>query len=239
MADNIYRNFILNNSLAAISAVALDDITLATDGQECKIHEFDVAGNFNEYHCTARAYRRLRVNDQTCLTTALGCCNSAKVYFLSDRFRENDYVELDTSCEHNCGCVCGCEDFSELTDASITVVGNEELIVGAFRKSAYLFDMDGRRLTRLCTADDGEILTDFISLGNGIYAMGTLCGNTQTVTVSDNGNTQSAILSRGYTLRMLIPDGSEIYGLFGRNYIYNRIIKIYSNGILSLPRVEK
>ena len=234
MHDNAYRNFILNNSLAAVSAVADTERTFATDGFECRIHEFDSEGNFNEYHKTVRAYRRLRETSQNCSYTALGCCNTAKIYYLSDNFRENGYTELDVTCENGCGCTC--DDLSELTDGSVTVIGNESFIIGAFRKSAYLFDMNGKRLTRLCSAEENEVLTDFISLGNDVFAMGTLCGNTQTVTVSDNGVTQSSVLARGYTLRMLIPEGNEIYGLFGRNYIYNRIIKIYSNGVLQLPR---
>ena len=118
----------------------------------------------------------------------------------------------------------------------VTSIGNEMYIIGAFRQSAYLFDSDGKKLTKLCSTEDNEVLTDFVSLGNGVFAMGTLCGNTQTITVSDGETVQSGILPRGYTLRMLIPEGNILYGLFGRNYLYNLIVKIYENGDLSLPK---
>lgn len=235
MWNNIYRNFILNNSLGAVSAITDENSTFATDGFECKIHEFDSENNYIDCHRTIRPYRRLRSNDNGCGNTALGCCNSARVYFLSENFRETGYVQLDISCEWGCGCSCGCDDLSEITDAMLVNSGNETYIIGAFRKSAYLFDINGNRLTKLCSADGNEILTDFVTLGSNSFAMGTLCGNSQTVTVSEGDNIQSAVLARGHTLRMLIPSGNELYGLFGREYIYNRIIKIYSNGILQLP----
>lgn len=236
MTDNIYRNFTLDNSLSAVSAVVLENSTLATDGHECTIHELNINGNYNCRHRTTRAYRRLRDIGNNCNYTALGCCNSARIYFLNSFLRETDYTELDTTCKNSCSCSCGCDDFGELTDGSLTTIGGELYIIGAFRKSAYLFDMNGKRLTRICETEGNEILTDFISVGNDTFAMGTLCGNTQTITVSANGDVQTANLNRNHTLRMLIPDGDEIYGLFGHNYIYNRIIKIYSNGILTLPK---
>lgn len=233
MLDNTYRSFILPNSLAAVSATAASCETLATDGTESVIHRFTPDGAFCETINTVRPYRRLRQGNGC--YTALGCnCASAGLYLLSSRFDEQDYISLDVGgC--NCNCNCGCDDFGELTDASITYIGDKLFIVGAFRKSAYLFDTSGKRLTKICTAESDEILTDFISLGNNVFAMGTLCGNTRTVTVIDNGKELSATLERGYTLRMLFSENGNIFGLFGKNYIYNRIIKIYSDGVLSLP----
>lgn len=233
MSDNIYRSFVLTNSLAAVSAITTDNHTYATDGTESNIYKFDADGVFINSAETVRPYRRLRQNN--CCTTALGCnCASARLYLLSDRFNEYDYIELDTSgCE--CGCSCGCDDFGELTDASLTTIGTQLYIVGAFRKSAYLFDTSGKRLTQICNAEPDEIITDFIALGNEVFAMSTLCGSTRTVTVIDNGKESSAILERGHTLRMLFSQNGDIFGLFGKGYIYNRIIKIYSDGALSLP----
>lgn len=233
MLDNIYRSFTLNNSHAAISATVDSLETLATDGFECQIYRLNTDGDTIQCHQTFRPYRRLRTYGG-CLITALGCCEgNLNVYFLTENFRENDYITLNSSCGSNCNW--GCSNWGELTDASLTQIGNDTYIIGVFRKNAFLFDLDGKRLTRLCTADNNEILTDFVSLTNGSYAMGTLCGNHQTITVSDGNNIQSCALSRTHVLRMLIPQGDELFGLFGRGYIYNRIIKIYSNGILTLP----
>lgn len=233
MLNNINRSFILNNSHAAISAILDLSETLATDGFECEIYRINQQGDIIQCMQTFRPYRRLRYNNGG-QTTALGCCSSnPNIYFLTDNFRENHYVTLNIACSGNCNC--GCNTTWELTDASLTTIGNDTYIIGAFRKNAFLFDLEGKRLTRLCSADKNEILTDFVSLTNGNYAMGTLCGSTQTITVSDGENIQSCVLSKNYVLRMLIPKGDELFGLFGQGYIYNKIIKIYSNGILRLP----
>ena len=310
MTENIYRNFTLNNSLAAISATPLENQTLATDGTNCIIHQIDANGRNMGCINTLRALRRLRNYSFNCTYTALGCCNDKTLYFLDENLTETGAVRLDTrsllNCRilngyysfSNCGCNSGCnnsgcgsgcsngcnngcgnncnngcgssggcgngcnsgcnsgcnngcnigcsmlctwdcglgsEPFSELTDASLTQIGNETYIVGVFPKGAYLFDLNGRLTEQLCKTEGSEILTDFIHLPSGIFAMSTLCGNLRTVTVHDNGNIQSCILDRSHTLRMLIDVNGEIHGLFGQNYIYNLIMKIYSGG-LNLPR---
>lgn len=237
MNTNAEKRFVLNNSLAAISAVLSEDSITATDGIECKVHIFDNCGVCSsDCRETLRPYRRLRLSPDGEFFTALGCCALARVYFLDLCFNEFCYIDLDTSDGSGCGCLCRSDRLSELTDASLTVIGEEKFIIGAFRKSAYLFDMNGRRLSLICETEKDEILTDFISPSQSLYAMGTLKGTTQTVTVSDNGIVHSAILERGHTLRMLISsENREIHGLFGRNYIYNKTLPIYSDGILNLP----
>lgn len=232
MQNNISRSFILKNSLAAVSVTFFGGGFIATDGIECRIHRFDENGRYVCCGEAVRPYRRIRVFNGC--ATALGCdCGDPKLYLLDENLDEYDYVRLDIS---GCGCSCGCEDFGEMTDASLTTIGNEIFIIGVFRSSAYLFDSTGKRLTKLCGAVGEEILTDFISLGNDIFSMSTLNKSVRTVTVRDNGRESSAILERGHTLRMLFEHEGDIYGLFGKNYIYNRIIKIYSDGTLILPK---
>lgn len=229
-------SFILNNSLAAVSAVMKDGRIHATDGFENIIHRFDGDGTFIEHIDVLRPYRRLRNDSESPCFTALGCsCSSGRLYFLNSNFTETGYTDIDTSCPQGCGCSKGCDDLSEVTDASLTFIGEERFIVAAFRKSAYLFDMNGRRLTRLCSAEADEILTDFISAGNGVFAMSTLRNSTRTVTVSDNGKIFTGILDPSYSLRMIFYFNGDIYGLFGRGYIYNYICRIYSDGEFSLP----
>jgi len=233
MNNNINRSFTLNNCLAAVSAIPCGEYTYATDGHNCCIHI--IKNDCCDECCqpTLRPYQKLRLNSDAGQRTALGQCTGRRIYLLSDNFCETGYIDLSLSRNSSCGC--GGTN-GELVDASLVCIGSEVFIVGAFANGAFLFDSGGKRLTRLCSTEDGETLTDFISLGNDVYAISTLCGRTQTITVSDNGNIHSAILQGCFTLRMLIPDGNEIYGLFGQNYIYNRIYKIYSNGILTLPR---
>lgn len=244
-----YTQFILPNSYAAVSAMMQNERIYATDGIECKIHTFVSDGTAVDTLCTLRPYRRLRTYSTTEMMTALGCCNQNRVYFIDGNFLERGFVELDSSCgtEQNCGCGCGCNcainsdvcscGADGLIDASLTCIDNQAYIVGVFPKTACLFDMNGKRVTRVCQADCGEILTDFINPKQDLFAFSSLKGNIRTVTVSENGISQSAILGRGHTLRMLIySENNEIHGLFGNNYIYNRMIPIYRNGILVLPQ---
>lgn len=227
---NSRRTFTLNNSLAAVSAVPLEDTTLATDGNNCKIHVFEADGRYSECIQTVRAYSRLRRDGQSDSFTALGCCNSTNVYFIDENYNENASVLLDAPCD------CNNSGINGLTDAMLTCVDGERFILGAFAQGAYLFDMNGERLSVLCASEQNEILTDFITFGEDRYAYSTLCGNTRTVTVSDNRTVLSSNLERDYTLRMLFAYDDTVYGLFGRNYLYNHIIPIYSNGRLILPR---
>ncbi len=232
MQNNIRRSFILKNSLAAVSVMFSDEGFIASDGIECYIHRFDANRRYVCSTETVRPYRRIR-SFNGCIT-ALGCnCGEPELYLLDENIDEYDYVRLDIS---GCGCSCGCEDFGELTDASLTMIGSEIFIIGVFRGGAYLFDSSGKRLTKLCATSQNEILTDFISPGNDVFAMSTLDGSIRMITVRDNGRESSAILERGHTLRMLFEHEGDIYGLFGKSYIYNRIIKIYSDGTLILPR---
>lgn len=230
MSESSNSSFIMGNCLAAISAVPMENSIAATDGFHSEIHLFDHNGVQAGCVNTLRPYRRLRSNGCSGYT-AQGRCNSSRIYFLDENFRETDFLDLNT--KRGCSCSGGYE--SEMTDSMTVCIGSERFIVGAFRKNAYLFDLRGKRLTRLCEATDGEILTDFVYTGDGVFAMGALNGSTTTISVSDNGATTRGILQNCYTLRMLIPIQNEIYGLFGKGYILNRIEKIYSNGVLNLP----
>ncbi len=236
MNNNFNRSFTLNNCLAAVSAIPYCEYTYATDGHNCCIHIISNESCDDECcRSTLRPYRKLRLNPTVGQRTALGNCTGRRIYLLSENFCETGYIDLNTSRSNTCGCG---STYGELQDASLICIGNEPFIVGVFAKNAFLYDSEGNRLTRLSSAEGDEILTDFICAGNELYAMATLCGRTQTISVSDNGILHSSILQNCFTLRMLIPDGNEIYGLFGHNYIYNKIHKIYSNGVLTLPRKD-
>lgn len=223
MTNENSRSFMLNNSLAAVSAVPLSETTLATDGIDSKIHIFNRNGTQNDCTETVRPYRRLRRNESNGNLTALSCCNERRIYFINPEYRELGYSELELNGE------------CELSDASITVIGNEPFIVGATRSNAYLFDINGKMLEPLCEADRSEAITDFIRPRNNLYALATESNGSKIVTVYDGDNRFSAILSRGISLRMLIYKEPVILGLFGFGYIYNRIIPIYADGKLVLP----
>lgn len=237
MNDSHLSVFILNNNLTADSAAIRDCETLATDGLTPQIQKFDRCGKFTDAISTARPYRKLRYVEQNQSFTAFSCCNRPLIYCTDGCFNENGRILLDTTEESDCNGTIyyGSECFSELTDASVTFIGDAIFFIGAFANGAYLFDISGKRLARLCKTEKNEILTDFISFGNEKYAMSTLKNGTRTITVSDNKKIQSGVLSPDISLKMLISDGEEVYGLFGQGYIYNRILPIYTNGILALP----
>lgn len=230
MDANFYRSFVLKNNLAAVSSVMTDDSTFLTDGFNCNIYKFCPDGCYHEYISTVHPYRRLRKNGCGDGYTAAVSCN-ARIYYINSCFCEEGYTELSTARNNSCGC----NDFCELTDVSAISIGNENFIVGAFRTSAYLFDVSGKRLTRLCSTENGEILTDFVYSGDGLFAFATLSGSRREITISDNGITTTATLGKNHTLRQLFIENGEIYGLFGQSYIYNRIFKIYQDHCLSLP----
>lgn len=238
MTENTHKTFTLYNRLAAISAQPSCDRIIASDGINCNIYIVNENRCCNESICAVRPYRRLRTTACNDGYTALSCCNNNNLYFLNESFCENGYITLDAS--SNCNCSENrCRTSGTLTDAIQVCIGNNAFILGAFDNGAYLFDSNGKRMTQLCSTDNGESLTDFITFGDEKYAMSTLCGNKRTVTVSDSGTVQSAILGKGFSLRMLLAENGIVYGLFGRNYIYNQIIPIYSDGRLILPELSR
>ena len=231
--NNALQTFILDNRCAAVSAVSTQENIAATDGKECEIHIINGENACNRRINTLRAYRKLRAHGN-CGYTALACCDRAEMYILDSDFREVDSLILDTT--EPCACGGICEGDNNLNDASFTVIESEKFIVAAFDKNVYLYDLCGQRQSLLCTADRNEIITDFISPYQGLYAMSTVKAGIRTVTVSDGSDTHSAILGQGHTLRMLIDGGNgNIHGLFGKNYIYNKILPIYENGVFGLP----
>ncbi len=230
MIYNDQTVFTLGNDLAAVSAITEEGRITATDGQNCQIHLFDSAGRLTERICSARSYRRLRRFGQTNAHTATACCNSSDIFILDDSFNENARITLDSPC----ACTrCG---VNGLVDAQAVCSEEGNYFIGAYSQGAYLFDENGARLKRLCRTDADEALTDFIAFGEECYAFATVCGNTQTVSISLCGDHTAYSLPRRYILRMLFYENSTLYGLFGRNYLYNHIIPLYRNGVFCLPK---
>ncbi len=220
--------FTLGNSLAAISASRRNGSIAATDGQSCFIHLFDSNGIFSCRIGTARAYRKLRLIEGG--YAALACCDSADIYLLDYDFNETARITLDAPCD------CRRSGINGLADADAVTQCGRRHFIGSFASGAYTFDQNGERTEKLCRADSREAITDFISIENGGYAFATVCGNIQTVSIATECETVSAVLSRKYVLRTLFYENGTVYGLFGRNYIYNHIIPIYSDGALTLPK---
>ncbi|MBO4453079.1 MAG: hypothetical protein J5793_04010, partial [Clostridia bacterium] len=125
-------------------------------------------------------------------------------------------------------------DMNEITDAGVCHVGGKRFFFGAFRKTAYLFDVCGNRLAKLFNTPEGARLTDFLPVTPEFYAACFEQNRMRFVFVNDNGKESRATVPPGSSLRMLFAGEDGIYALFGTNYIYNRITRIYSSGVLDL-----
>ena len=224
------KTFILHNRLCADSAISKDENILSVDGVNCHFYQFDECGSYITCLPTTRAYRKLRYYPQSDSYTALSCCNRT-VYCIDGCLNENTAITLDRAGE----CTCACSNPMALTDASITRIGNEAFFVGVYTYGAYLYDMNGTLLTQLCRPDKDEILTDFIYYGNEKYAMISVKNDLTIVTISENRIIRSGIVKPNLSIRMLFENDGDIYGLFGMNYLYNRMIPIYSDNELTLP----
>lgn len=226
MYSSTYKGFVLGNSLAAVSAAISEGEIYATDGLDCHIYRVNCDGTCDSL-CAARPYRRLRVDpgSSDARYTAL-CGNTPRLYFLNDRFTEMGFTDLKTE---NDG------DMNEITDAGITYVGGQPYLFASFRYSAYLFDVCGNRVTKLYSAPDCSLITDFLPATPELQAVSCNRRGVRIVSVIDDGNEQQGICGSGLSLRMLIPADDGIYALFGAGYIYNRISPIYSDGTLALP----
>ena len=225
----MYR-FMLNNSLAATSALIKDERIYAADGKECNVHGFDSCGNFLNRICVTRAYSRLRYNESDRNFTALGCGCDNRIYFTDEAFNEQGYVRLSTDGLRF-------KNIGAMTDVSTVNDSEGHIFVAAFEKAAYLFDRDGSPLREICRADECETITDLIAFGEEKYAIGTSNGCFSAITVSDGTQKQSIIVDSRLTLRMLFAKEGNVFGLFGHGYIYNRILQIYSNGTV-IGRLE-
>ena len=219
-------NFVLDNSLAAVSAAMNGKHIYATDGHDCKIYKLKCGC---DVFCipVMRPYRRLRTDPGSGgnrYTALSGNCR--RIYFLCRDFAESGFADLETGFDGDTG---------EITDAGITYVGGNPFIFASFDRNAYLFDMCGNRLSSIYSSPDGTLLTGFLSVTPTFYAASYIAGDFVIISVYDNGNTYTAIVPPGLSLRMLFAGDDGIYALFGANYIYNRICKIYTAGSLILP----
>lgn len=234
MDENLISAFILNNRLTAVSAAINDENIFATDGINNAVYIYDFHGGFIDEIPTIRNYRMLRSNDFCGGFTALDVnCNCNRLYFLSDDFTESGYIELDTSFGNTnpCPCMGG----RSITDASLTQIGSEYFIIGVFQRNAYLFDASGKRLTRLCTVNEDELLSGYISSDGEGKALWVEKYGKSIVTISKNDISHNAFVGNNCNLRMLFERKGNIYGLFGQSYIYNRIVKLYGDGIFYEP----
>lgn len=221
--------FMLDNSLAATSALIKDGNIYAADGKECNAHIFDLCGNFSHRIGTARAYARLRFDGDSNVFSALSCGCDGRIYCIDERFNEIGFTRISALSGRSC-------ESSAMTDASAVTLDGERFFTVSYEKAAFLYDSHGGPIRQLCKADNDEIITDFIMFGEERFAFGTQkCGFTL-ITVSDNGKVFTSMLDRGLTLRMLFSKEDTVYGLFGYSYIYNRICPIYTDGVFSLPK---
>ena len=220
------HSFMLNNSLAATSTLFKNESIFAADGKECNVKELDGCGDYLQSHCTARAYSRLRYNEEATVFTAMGCGCSNRVYCIDECFNELGYTQINNPERRACD--------NMMTDVSLTFSEGERFFVASFEKSAFLFDACGNPLQKVCQADNNESIIGFIPLGVEKYAFAVRKNGLTVITVADRCRSQSVTVDNSASLRMLFKSGNTVFGLFGYSYIYNRIVPIYTNGILTV-----
>ncbi len=223
MNNSFGITFTLDNRLCAVAAFMRDGIIYATDGITNCLYIVNSCSCIDS-RPLLRCYRALRFNEDMQLHTALSGTN--RVSLLSEEFCEYASLSLSNDCE--------C-----LADASLCNMGGTAYILAAFPHNAALFDMSGREVFRICETDCDETIQSLICFGENRYAMASTQNGRQLLTVSDRESRYSAVIDKGLVLRSLFEYNGVIYGLFGRNYIYNTVYPIYSCGNLTLPTIEK
>lgn len=219
MADTDNCVFVLGNSLAAVSACDNGNALAVTDGFENNIYMYSRSGVQNGVFSALRPYRRLRYDPVSDGYTAVACCGGDRIYLLGSDLSENGFVKLD---------IRSCIGNDEITDVCVTRSGSESYYTAAFERSAYLFDLSGKPITKLC--DFSGRVTDFISPTPEFRAAVEDIGGSSLISVYNNGKISSAAVPKGLSPRMLYNIGETVYGLFGRAYIYNVIRTVYFGG---------
>lgn len=224
MADTDNCVFVLENSLAAVSACDNGNGYAVTDGFESSIYMYSRSGVQTGTAAALRPYRRLRHDPVSNGYSAVSCCGGGRIYRLGSDFSETGFITLETARGQG-------ED--EIADACITRSGSESYYTVAFPGSVYLFGSDGRRLAKLC--ETAGRITDLVAPTPEFRAAVEERGGSSLISVYNNGKTVYTAVPKGLSARMLFCSGETVYGLFGRAYIYNVIKTVYFGGSIVLP----
>lgn len=232
MFDHKTVAFRMPSGLPAVSAAFLsDDAFAAVDGRTCEVSVFSDSGAFSESHCTARAYRAIRlstISPTEGIFFALGnCCagTPTRIYLLNCRFEEIGSLDLIADG------TASCEDISELMD--ISPVGSE--LHATFRHSVRTHGLNGVQTAVILPTDRTRLLLRYAVSGTARALV--FCRNgTVFINVAEIGAVYLGTSPDGLSVRDLVPHGlGNIYGLFGYRYLYNYLMPIYRNGAFCLP----
>lgn len=234
MAENAF-SFVLDNRLAAVTGAFSGGETYAADGIDPRI--YNVTSRGSECGCregcgcyeactSARPYRVLRADPDSAgkrFTAVTG--DNARVYSLDGCFAETGYIVPRTGGR-------------TVTDACVYLSEGERRIAAVFGNAACGFGTDGSFKELLWRAPDGAYINSFWALTPDYRAACYTENGMDFFTVSENGRESAVPVPAGLNLRSVFAGDDGLYGLFGENYLYNRIARIYSNGTVSFENAR-
>ena len=188
MADTDNCVFVLENSLAAVSACDNGNGYAVTDGFESSIYMYSRSGVQTGTAAALRPYRRLRHDPVSNGYSAVSCCGGGRIYRLGSDFSETGFITLETARGQG-------ED--EIADACITRSGSESYYTVAFPGSVYLFGSDGRRLAKLC--ETAGRITDLVAPTPEFRAAVEERGGSSLISVYNNGKTVYTAVPKRFT----------------------------------------
>ena len=220
--------FVLDNSLAAVSAVITPEGVIAADGVESKVYAVAPDGSTSARQ-VLRPYRRMRrdIGGDGTRYTALGDCRK-RIYLLDGDLRETGFFEP------------GGRDLyfkGEAVDAG-TVAGSGGKYYVAFDSKAMTVTSDGKSGQTLYVPPYGARLTDVCAVTESFFAASYVSDGMRFVAVRERGREICGLFPRGLSLRMIFAHDDGIYALYGSGYVYNRIAKIYSSGELNISHLK-
>ena len=234
MAENAF-SFVLDNRLAAVTGVFSGGKIYAADGIGPRI--YDVASRGDECACsegcgcheacpTVRPYRVVRSYPEPSgkrFTAVTG--DSARIYTLDGCFAETGFIAPRTGGR-------------TVTDACAYRSGNGSGIAAVFADAACGFGMNGEYKELLWRAPEGAFINSFWALTPDYCAACYSRNGTDFLTVRENGKESISPVPAGLNLRSVFAGDDGLYGLFGENYLYNRIARIFANGAISFENAR-
>ncbi|MBP5156201.1 MAG: hypothetical protein J6252_06450 [Clostridia bacterium] len=234
MAENAF-SFVLDNRLAAVTGVFSGGKVYAADGIDPRI--YDVTSRGSECSCsegcgcydacpTARPYRVVRSDPEPSgrrFTAVTG--DSARIYTLDGCFAETGFIAPRTGGR-------------TVIDACAYRSGNGTSIAAAFGNAALGFSGNGEYKELLWRAPEDSFINSFWALTPDYCAACYSRNGTDFFTVLENGIERTAPVPAGLNLRSVFAGDDGLYGLFGENYLYNRIARIFANGAISFENAR-
>ena len=233
MAENPF-SFILDNRLAAVTSAFSGAGIYAADGAEPRV--YDVSARSGECGCgegcgcypsctTVRPYRVLRSDPTSAGRYTAVTGTDRRIYTLDNCFSETGYTVVQ-----NGG--------GSVTDACVYRADGETRYAAVSGNAACGYDRNGNFEELLWSVPEGAYLNSFWALTPEYCAACYSRGGMDFFAVRENGVQTSVPVPEELNLRSVFAGDDGVYGLFGINYLYNKIARIYANGAVSFEKLS-